>query len=342
MIKLKKQFSDFYDNIKISTEANDMIKKREILQKDFEDYFPGICKDHDITVNKSDMEFFDQGSYRLNTTIKNKDGSVDRDVAVTFPLDINENDDPRKLKKYGREALLINNVREPKIKEPCITVSYIKKADEYLHIDFPMYAKHNGKLYLARGKENSDEYKWEEADPKGLNSYFDNYLVGNDQLRRIVRYIKKWKQEKYSNSDSKNSIPPSIGLTLLACTNFVSCTSSEGDDDLQSLYKTIKNIVNAFSLTYDGDELVKAEIICDLPVEPKSDIFYKLKNSDAHGVKFYNRLKKACDNLENANNLDSEYDAATYVQKVLGDEFELPEKKSAAAATVNKREHGFG
>lgn len=342
MIKLKKQFNDFYDSIKISTEANDMIKKRETLQKDFEDYFPGICKDHDITVNKSDMEFFDQGSYRLNTTIKNKDGSVDRDVAVTFPLDINEHDDPRKLKKYGREALLINNVREPKIKEPCITVSYIKKEDEYLHIDFPMYAKHNEKLYLARGKENSDEYKWEEADPKGLNSYFDNYLVGNDQLRRIVRYIKKWKQEKYNSSDSKNSIPPSIGLTLLACTNFVSCTSSEGDDDLQSLYKTIKNIVNAFSLTYEGDELVKAEIVCNLPVIPYSDIFYKMKNSDDHGVKFYNRLKKACDNLENANNLDSEYDAATYVQKVLGDEFELPEKKSAAAATVNKREHGFG
>lgn len=238
-MKLKKQFEDFYKEIKIDTEVEDLIEKRETLENDFKNNFPSECGKHDIEIKKSDIEIFDQGSYKLHTTIKdNHGGSIDRDVAVMFPLDIDQNNDPRKIKGYGRDAINLWN-RSTTIKEPCLNVSYVENGTEWMHIDLPLYAKHNGCVYLARGKEFATEgnYSWEPADPKGLNDYLLNKINGNDQLRRIIRYIKKWKLEKYYNSTLDHEVPPSIGLTLLACDCFVGCTSSEGDDDLTSLQK---------------------------------------------------------------------------------------------------------
>ena len=80
------------------------------MEKDFKNNFPSECGKHDIEVKKSDIEVFDQGSYKLHTTIKNNHGgSIDRDVAVMFPLDIDQNNDPRKIKGYGRDAIHLWN-----------------------------------------------------------------------------------------------------------------------------------------------------------------------------------------------------------------------------------------
>jgi len=347
-MKLKKQFEDFYKEIKIDTEVEDLIEKRETLENDFKNNFPSECGKHDIEIKKSDIEIFDQGSYKLHTTIKdNHGGSIDRDVAVMFPLDIDQNNDPRKIKGYGRDAINLWN-RSTTIKEPCLNVSYVENGTEWMHIDLPLYAKHNGSVYLARGKEFATEgnYSWEPADPKGLNDYLLNKINGNDQLRRIIRYIKKWKLEKYYNSTLDHEVPPSIGLTLLACDCFVECTSSEGDDDLTSLQKTIQNIVNKFSLTYENGVLVKADISRYLPVTPWTDVFKKMKDSsDTYGVKFYNRLNTALQNLTDACNEESEHDAGLSVQKVLGDEFKVPAKQvnvSNSSSASSKKEHNFG
>mgnify|MGYP001447812416 CR=1 FL=1 len=342
MAKLVKEFEDFDKNIRITTEANELRDKRAKLQTDFENKFPDICAENGITISKSEIRFIDQGSYKLNTTISNKEGSVDRDVAVIFPLDINAHKDPRQLKNYARDALKIENIRIPTIKEPCITIGYHKKDEEYLHIDFPIYAQFNNVLYLARGKEFSQLYLWEIADPEGLNEYFLNKLKDNPQLRRIIRYLKKWKQEKYYNSTNKNEIPPSIALTLLACEYFIEEKDGSQYDDLYALYNVVDKIVEKFALTYNGDEIVKAEINCYLPKQPYSDVFNKLKNSDSYGIGFYKKIKKASEYLRDACNVEAEHDAAIYVQKVLGDDFVVPDKAAVAAITTNRKEHGFG
>lgn len=342
MAKLVKEFEDFDKHIRITTEANELREKRTKLQTDFENKFPDICAENGITITKSQMRFIDQGSYKLNTTISNKEGNVDRDVAVIFPLDINAHKDPRELKKYARDAMKIENIRIPAIKEPCITVGYHKKEEEYLHIDFPLYAQFNDVLYLAWGKEFSELYKWETADPEGLNEYFLGKLKDNPQLRRTIRYLKKWKQEKYQNSTNKNEIPPSIALTLLACEYFIEEKDGSHYDDLYALYQVMGKIVNRFVLTYNGDEIVKAEITCYLPKQPYTDVFYKLKNSDSYGVGFYKKIKKASEYLRDACNVEADHDAAIYVQKVLGDDFAVPLKVAAAAITTNRKEHSFG
>lgn len=339
-MKLKKEFADFYKEIRISSEADNLREKRETLEGEIKDKFPSEMGNHGIKLYKSDIRMFIQGSYKYSTTIVSD--VIDMDVAVMIPLDITDNPDPRKIKGYLRDSINITQ-RTVSIKEPCVRASYMEDGEEWMHIDLPLYANMDGDIYLARGKENGN-YQWEEADPDGLNTSLCNKINGNDQLRRIICFIKKWRDEKYSNSTSDHEIPPSIGLTYLACDNFTACTSTDGDDDLLALKKTMEAIKNAFTgITYDSSGAVaSASITKYLPVKPFTDIFDKMGNSNEYMVTFYKRLCAAVDNLTNAINVESEHDAAKYVQKVLGEQFIVPEKKAASASTQTKREHNFG
>lgn len=270
--RLYKEFQDFHDDIKLDKESSLLKDKREVLQEDFENKFPKILANHGITVNKSDLRFFDQGSYRQGVSTTIEDTIVDRDVAVMFPLDIEENSDPRKIKGYARDALEINNIRKPKIKEPCVTVQYIKQGEEHMHIDFPLYVRSNDKVYLARGKETSLTFEWEPSDPDGLNKYLESYFTDDkgNQLRRIIRYIKKWKQENYGVSYSKDEKPPSIGLTLLACEYFSYTTADDYDDDLIALYEVVNGIISCFVENPQGSHIITKL----LPVIPETDVLY--------------------------------------------------------------------
>lgn len=89
-------------------------------------------------------------------------------------------------------------------------------------------------------------------------------------------YLKKWKNEKYAGSSSDHEVPPSIGLTLLACDCFVAQTGSDGDDDLLAFQKTMKAIKDKFSVSIDWQgEIASASIRRNLPVAPYSDVFKK-------------------------------------------------------------------
>ena len=66
-------------------------------------------------------------------------------------------------------------------------------------------------------------------------------------MRRIICFIKKWRNEKYSGSVSDHEVPPSIGLTLLACDCFCAQSTDNEDDDLLSLQKTMKAILKKLS-----------------------------------------------------------------------------------------------
>ncbi|MDD6282314.1 MAG: hypothetical protein PUA70_02680 [Oribacterium sp.] len=340
MVKLKKEFDDFYKEIRIDKESQDLKDKREVLQSDIKSKLPGIFLDHDINVNKSDIRMIDQGSYKYNTTIK--DDVVDRDVAVILPLSTSDNSDPRKIKGYLRDSINIAS-RTVTIKEPCVRAEYVEDGKEWLHIDLPLYAQDGSSVYLARGKEYSDDYSWEDADPDGLNDYLCGKINGNDQLRRIICFVKKWRNEKYANCSSDHEVPPSIGLTLLACDCFSAQSTDEGDDDLLSLQMTMKSMLDKFYGMYDADGNYVHTVTRALPVTPYTDVYKKMKDSSSSYMTiFYNRLSTAVDNLLNAVNVESEHDAGEYVQAVLGNEFVVPPKEAVAAAAQNRREHSFG
>lgn len=339
-MKLKKEFEQFFSDIVIDTEINTLIEKRKTLQGEIESNLPSIFRDHDINLDKSDIRMIDQGSYKYHTTIQAD--IVDRDVAVMVPLSIEDNPDPRRIKGYLRDSINVP-VRTVEIKEPCVRAVYHKDGKEYLHIDLPLYAKDGDNVYLARGKEYG-AYSWEAADPDGLNDDLCGKINGNPQLRRIICYLKKWKNVHYANPINDHQVPPSIGLTYLVCDAFEAQATSEGDDDLLSLQMTVRNICDCFKITKDGSgNIVSADITRCLPVQPYTDIFKKMKDSSAsYMLTFYNRLCTARNNLINAVNVENDHDAAEYVVKVLGGEFEIPPKPAANKTTKSYREHGFG
>lgn len=345
--KLHKEFENFHKEIGLSNH-HELKNKRKILQTDIENKLPQKLLEKEIAeINKSDLTFFDQGSWAkgIKTSIKPKkigeDGNktFDRDVAVIIPMDINENDDPRKIKKIIKDILTIADKRIPEIKDPCVTINYSKEGNEIYHIDFPIYAKDEyGNLYLARGKETSEKYEWEPSDPEGLNEYFRDHYQDDEgnQKRRVIRYIKQWKQEKYNGSNG-NEIPPSIGLTLLGCNNFNFSYDGKYWNDLEALHLTLQDILVEF--TENADESI--DIVCKLPKTPKSDIFYKMRNSEEHLKTFYKRFKKFAGNIENAYNAEHNHEAAKYVEKSLGDKFEIPEKEAKKDTSTLKKEDRF-
>lgn len=339
-MKLKKEFEDFYKEIRIDSETHILKDKREAVENDIKTKLPDILDSHGISISRSDIRMIDQGSYKYNTTIKAD--IVDRDVAVMIPMDTSSNSDPRKIKGYLRDAINISS-RTVTIKEPCTRASYYENGEEWLHIDLPFYATDGNSVFLARGKEFSSDYAWEDADPDGLNDYLCSRINGNDQLRRIICFIKKWRNEKYSGATSDHEVPPSIGLTLLACDCFSAQSTDEGDDDLLSLQRTMKGILDKFTYAFDNNGNLTKTISRNLPVAPYTDVFKKMKDSsNSYMPVFYDRLSKAVDNLTNAVNVESAHDAGEYVQKVLGDSFIVPAKEAVAASAHNKREHSFG
>lgn len=340
-MKLKKQFDDFYEKIRIHEESENLKKKRETLESDIKDHFPSEIEKIGVSINKGDIEIFDQGSYHYHTTINTQ--PYDRDVAVAIPLDIDEYDDPRQIKKAMRDSLNKVAARTVTIKEPCVNVAYYENDEEWMHIDLPIYAKTNNQYYLARGRENSENYSWEIADPHGLNDDLEGRLQGNDQLRRIVRLVKKWRDIQYENSTRDHEIPPSIGLTYLVCDTYVETLEGGNHSDLDELYTVFSGIKGKFSLKYYGDDLTKAEISRNLPVEPYTDIFKRMKDrSDEYGVKFYRRVSTALDNISDALNADDDHSASVYVRRIFGDEFELVPKDPGSGSAYSRREHSFG
>ena len=64
-MKLKKEFEQFYKDIRIDNEQNTLIQKRTILENEIKDNLPDIMAKHDIELKKSDIRIIDQGSYEL-------------------------------------------------------------------------------------------------------------------------------------------------------------------------------------------------------------------------------------------------------------------------------------
>ncbi len=346
MAKLDKEFKTFY-NDEVKFDGNKEIRdKKSNLKADFKSNFPTKFKDHfGDEFQSANIRFIDQGSYAIKTTINHGNKAYDIDIATILDLDITKYSNPVEIKKIARDALKSTN-RNPEIKGPCITVKYTKQGEEKYHIDFPVYAKHNGLLYLARGHEfsNEDNREWEPADPEGLNEYFkiqnlqlDGLNLGDEekqqrnQKRRLIRYIKWWKAEKYANSPSDYEVPPSISLTLLVCRYFKYSKIDGKYNDLDSLYKTVSEIIS--EMFYDGyDEnwnSIKKIYECNLPVIPYSDTLIKLRGSNNHVKKFYDRIEYLRKQLEIAVNELNERKAGEAVCKVLGGKFPLPEEDRA-------------
>ncbi|WP_053955759.1 nucleotidyltransferase domain-containing protein [Inediibacterium massiliense] len=331
---LQKYFDEFNKKIKMDYDENSLLaEKRDILLEKLE-------KAEDLPSFKK----LDQGSYSMFTGVEPLDKDYDIDVGLRF--EINKDDiEPVELKEKVYDVVK-NHTHNVEIRKPCITVYYKEDGEIAYHVDLVVYAYEDkedtdSQLYLARGtKYSKDENKyWEEADPKGLKDKIMNKFEEAEeraQYRRIIRYLKRWKNIKFSSDG--NAEPPGIGITLLAYEFF---DPKEYDilqckyvfNDLKALKNLVEKIIDRFiPVEYSQvREEYLYEIELNLPVQPYTNVFSKMSNN--YMTDFKNKLEKLLKCLKEVDEECDVIEQCKLLAKEFGEDFPIP-----TAEEVSKRQ----
>lgn len=337
---LQKQFEKFNRNIKMDYDENsELASKRDIL-------INKLKADEDLP----SFTVINQGSYAMYTGVKPLDNK-DYDIDVGLRFNVNKDDyKPLELKEKVYEILKDHTDYGAEIKQPCVTVTYKKNGNIGYHVDLVIYAYEdksdtNSQMYLARGKSGSEpeNKKWEEADPMGLKDKIMGKFDDEDeraQYRRIIRYLKRWKNKVFKSNG--NSEPPGIGITLLAYEKFEPkykitdyVTLSREYNDLDALIYLVQQIKSMFLYqTYKNNRFLY-RIKLNLPVTPKTDVFFKM--TDIQMTDFKDKIEELLNNLNEVKNEAEVVEQCKKLKDIFGDAFEVPEKK----ATAKKQSYMF-
>lgn len=294
------------------------------------------------------VDSFMQGSFAVNTAINSLDGDFDIDRAIVIDAE-KAPDDPVAPKRIIKKVLDKRNFKDPRIKKPCVTADY---KSTNLHIDYTVYKKEatffgHDTYYLAVGKNgSSDEHKeWSEADQKGLIEWIDSVdefasgaTAKRKQLKRLIRYIKRWRDVNFTSEEVRKKIF-SIGLTIMLKKQYnPSLLSSEVDDDLQALKSTVDGILDAdyISAPWGTDDY---RVYVRLPKTPKRDVFqHKVEGGYADGsdlnigTQLRNKLIKLQEELQKALDEADEVKQCEILNKLLGDDFEVPKRRAQSSS----------
>ena len=325
------QFNKFHDAIKLSKQ-DDVYKKAREKDDSITQDIKNAFKD----ANHPVIEDFIQGSFATDTAILKKNGDFDIDRAIVISYD----DAPAN--PIPPKKIICDNVLEKrgfknsKIKKPCVTADY---TSESLHIDFPLYRKIDDSYELSIGKRNSDEAnrRWESADPKGLKdwikdktSYWGSSVNKLNQFNRIVRYLKRWRDEKFSEEVGKKIY--SIGITVMAKHCFSPSFDDDGRaEDLIAIKDTVSLMLSNGYFNDQGNDQYKVSVY--LPVTPWRDIFDG--SSTNTSTQFRNKLSNMKTKLDKAIAEDDEVKKCTILNEIFGDDFQIPEEKNTT--TENNR-----
>lgn len=343
-MSLQTYFKQFNDKIKLDYDVNnDLAKKRDVLV--------------DILKASDDIPSFtvyNQGSYSMHLGVEPLDKEYDIDVGLRFNKNKDDYDDPMELKEKIHDLLDGHTDYGAKIKKPCVTVTYKKDGEAAFHVDLVTYTyedKDNtdSQLYLARGeKSDSDETFWEKADPVGLVDYVNDKYKGEDakkdreQFRRIVRFIKRWKNKQFDSNG--NAEPPSIGITLIAVDKFNDAKTYdylEEDyiyDDLDALIDFVSKIKSLFlfnGVTGEGKILYSIEynIPSTLNFEQNANVFKKM--TDIQMTNFKEKVDTLLTKLKEVKNETDEVEQCKKLNSIFGSDFPVPEKKDASKQQMN-------
>lgn len=212
-----------------------------------------------------------------------------------------------------------------------------------------MYSKDSfGNYKLAVGKKgSSDEYKeWSESDPEGLiawidstDSYGESYLLKRKQLKRLVRYMKRWRDVTFTEEVKKKIF--SIGLTVVIKNEYRPDTwKIELDDDLTMFKNVIDCILSAQYLKQIEVNPDQFRVHVKLPCKPYRDIFQHKNEfgstsdgSDKNiGTQLKNKLTALQKELKNAMEASDEIKQCEILNTIFGDDFKIPKKSSNSGA----------
>lgn len=339
MADVQKYFEQFHENIKLKRfdENETLREKRDAVLNKLKTGLKELFEKKKQPVPS--YESFNQGSYEMGTGIRPLDSDYDIDVGLMFEVATKDYSDPVEVKKWVYDSLE-GHTQRVEMRRPCVTVFYQKEGEPIYHVDLAIYSEKScnsdGKDYLAKGKLNSapEQRIWEEAHPKELTELIINHLTGEDgkQFRRIIRYLKRWKDVKFSSGG--NAAPIGIGITIAAYLWFtvskVLVDPFQGKyryNDLKALKQFVDSMLGKFNTVYHDDEWVE-RLTVTLPVQPGSDLFSRMTNQQMKAFK--ERLEGLSDVLQDAEDEVDPVEACKKLKKEFGDDFPVPEKSETA------------
>lgn len=326
MVNIQTQFNKFHNTIKVDFDDTQLLRdKRDLIVGNLKSGLKRI-----FPQNTPTFKYFNQGSYDLATGVEPLAGE-DYDIDVGIIFNFSKSDyKPVQVKEWVYEALNTGS-RTVEIKRPCVRVQYHRNQEKWFHVDLAIYSKdHNYRgnevNHIAKGYINSSEDKkiWELSEPFKLKELLKSKIADNsdrDQFRRIIRYLKRWKDYNFSSIGAGR--PTGIALTA-CCYNLFTPEKDHFYDtdtnqfksefnDLRALKEVVDKIINMFTCN-DPISVI-------LPVEPHNDLFEKMSRNQMISIK--SKLMNLREALLNVSNEISSDNACQKLQKVFGSDFPL-------------------
>ena len=292
-------FETFHGKIKVAFTRKEKLRTsrnatRERIRKHFSE-----------TMNVTPPKFHGQGSYSMNTLVNPIDGLYDIDDGVYLQnLDEDRSTWPTAATVHGwlMDATRDSTDIPPRDRDRCVRVIY--KATPPYHIDLPVYVMVNGVPQLfdkSREGASQSPVSPYESDPRAITGWFKEHVDDENQLRRLVRYTKAWKDNKKTCG---TGVAKGLMLTILISETFV----TDACDDV-----ALSNTVNA------ANDRMKRSMVVRKPVTPFEDLTsgWTKTQSDA----FLESLQQFRDRAADAIAESDKAKAAKIWQKLFGDRF---------------------
>ena len=322
MANVQTHFNKFHDIIKTSYDDNHSLRdKRDLLLRNLQ---YGLQR---LFSHPPSYTTLNQGSYAMFTGIKPLPGEdYDIDIGLFFHIS-KDTYSPIRVKQWVYEALKFGN-RTVEYKRPCVRVQYHRAGEEAYHVDFAVYSEKDynwdNQIYLAKGLVGSrPEYQiWEVSEPYQLieisRQKFPNQEGHRNQFRRVIRFLKRWKD--YNFSAAGNERPTGIAITACAM-NWFQIGTVYNVYDGKSYYddlKALKNLAGSILNQFDFGNRISVK----LPVPPYNDLFAKMTDTQIQNFKI--KLVGLIYSLNKAEKELNISSACRILQTVFGNDFPLP------------------
>lgn len=265
MIDCSKELRKYHDNaVTLPKSDRDGMRQRRDSNRDR--LHRGLEKNKKPPVR----EHVVQGSYAMKTMVQHPDNNYDIDDGALFwkeDLKGPKGGDmtPGDAKRMVADALNDGAfVQEPEIRTNCVRVVY--KAG--YHVDIPVYRQlkdEQGTVFELASTE------WKRSNPRGVTEWFESRVAarklvadGDDQLRRVVRYLKA-----FARSRASWNMPSGFILTVLADER-LSLIDQREDELLRHMMREVHerlrfNLVVAHPVLH-GENLTKTSDDADMRV----------------------------------------------------------------------------
>lgn len=293
-------FKTFNDTIKLTEAKKDELRiSRDAIRDDIKSWLSDN--------GKGSSSFMMQGSFAMHTTVNPLDGNeydVDDGLHLDKYKDADKSTWPAATTAHDwvLSAVSGRTSKSPENKDACVRVTY----GHGYHVDVPIYIECNGMTHLA-SKANG----WIESDACGLVDWLNGRNDADGQLKRIIRYLKRWK-------DYRDVPLKGIAITILVADSF--CAATNRDDDATRY--TVEKILSSLN----------ASFTCRKPVASYEDLFDGI--SDSRKKTILDELVILVDELRAAEDEPDQEDASNHLRKVFGDDFPKGDPPSKAAAFV--------